>query len=298
MLKRFLPLLFVVLVVLATAVAYLVLRDDDASPPGGTGAVPATFTTGPDGLREFRVESEPEFQQVLATLGTSNEEIEAWARTRGFPPGEYTGTPGEPLQHNYQGERPARLRAMAQDGDRWAMQFLAERIAQDQPQEAVDWYRQAAVRGSAFAAFKLGTLYHSIARWVLMAGDDRAELAAILEREEPVMRSALAWTLVAEYEAGMPPGAMSAALAGFQARDESIGEACLRAASLLEALRAERRELGLVLAQGKPPLVVELPPEETEGYCAPEVFPRADFTGCETFRMGGGSGTVIGHRCR
>lgn len=298
MLKRFLPLLFVVLVVLATAVVYLALRDDDAMPPA-TGEVPAAeFTTSADGLREFRVESEAEFQQVLATLGTSNEEIEAWARTRGFPPGEYTGTLAEPLQHNYAGERPARLRAMAQGGDSWAMQYLAARIARDQPQEAIGWYRQAAVQGSALAAFQLATLYHSIARWVLVAGDDRAELAAIIEREDPVMHSALAWALVAEYEAGLPPGAMSAALAGFQAQDDAIDQACRRGATLLDQLRAERTAAGIAIPQGRPPLAVELPPEEVAGYCAPELFPRADFSGCETFRLAGDSGAVVGHRCR
>lgn len=310
MLKRYLPLLFVVLVVIATVVMFLVLRDPDEPPtpltvpaaapaPAGNPATAMAFgQPGADGIREFRVASEEDYQRALDLLGTSNDEIEAWARSRGFPPETYTASPGLPLERNYRREPDRQLRQLVADGDLWAMQFLARRISPEQPQEAIDLYRQAAMLGSAYAAFSLGTLYNEIYRWVTLAADDREELRAIVERENPVRASALGWLMVAEYEAGLPPGAMSATLASFHGPNEDVDLACARAAGFLAELHAEREAAGIQVPKRKPPLSIELPPEEIVGYCAPELFPRADFSDCETIRLVGESGSVTGHRCR
>lgn len=299
MLKRYLPLLFVLLVAVATALVYLVFRGDapDApAPPGpGRAAAPAV---APDGVREFRVESEGEYELALEFLDTSTDEIEAWARSRGFPPATYTSSPGQPLAQNYRNAREARLRELAEHGDRWAMQFLAARISPDAPREAIAWYRKAVVHGSAYAAFKLGNLYHDVARWIAINQDDRQEVIEIAERDDPLAFTSLAWLLIAEYEAGLPPGAISATLAGFHTPDEAITSSCERAAELLAEIEAERAALDILVSSHKPPLAVELPPEETVGYCPPDLFPRADFTGCETIRLVGDAGAVLGYRCR
>jgi hypothetical protein len=294
--KRYLPLLFVVLVVIATVLAFLALRDREAPPPApDTVSSPAD---APDGVPEFRVESEEEYQLALATLGTSSDEIEAWARSRGFPPATYTTSPGMPLERNYRRERDARLLELAEGGDVWAMQFLAARISPELPLEAVEWYRKAVVHGSAYAAFKLGSFYEDVARWIVINNDDRDEVVEIARREDPLAYSALAWLLVADYEAGLPPGAMSASLAGFQAPDDAIVQSCIRAAGFLAEIHAERETLGLQVERRLPPLAIELPAEETVGYCDPEVFPRTDFSGCELVRLVGDAGSVLGHRCR
>jgi hypothetical protein len=295
MLKRYLPLLFVLLVVIATVFIYLLFRGSDApdAPPGRAGPV-----VGPDGVLEFRVESEEEYELALEALGTSNDEIEAWARSRGFPPATYTSSSGRPLEHNYRGAREARLRELAAGGDHWAMQFLAARISPDKPLEAVDWYRKAVVHGSAYSAFKLGTLYRDVARWIAINHDDRDEVVEIARREDPLAYASLGWLLVAEYEAGLPPGSISASLTSFHGPDDGILRSCERAASYLAEIQAEREALGITVAVHKPPLAVELPAEETAGYCPPELFPRADFSGCETIRLVGDAGVVLGHHCR
>ena len=301
MFKRFMPLLFVVLVVLATAAIYLVFRDSDTPPPTQPPPpAPVTREPGvaPDGLPEYRVESEAEYQRALEALGTSTDEIEAWARSRGFPPATYTGAPGTPLARNYARERISRLRELAEEGDRWAMHFLAERIYPEHPQEGIEWYRQAIVRGSAYSAFKLGSLYREVARWVTISGDDREEVLEIAAREDPLAYSSLGWLLVAEYEAGLPPGAIAATLVGLHSRDEGIDRSCERAAGFLEDIQAMRDELDIELDVKQPPLAVELPPEEVAGYCDPEVFPRADFSDCKTVRFSGDLGSVLAHRCR
>jgi hypothetical protein len=310
MLKRYLPLLFVVLVVIATVVLFLALRDPEgsadpatlpAAAPGGAGdpaGAQAFGQPGADGVREFRVTSEADYQRALEVLGTSNDDIEAWARSQGFPPATYTPTPGLPLERNYRREPDRQLRQLVAEGDLWAMQFLARRISPEHPEEAIGLYRQAAVLGSAYAAFSLGTLYGEIERWVALVGDDREEVRAIVEREDPIGHSALGWLMVAEHEAGLPPGAISATLARFHAPDEEIDRACARAAGFLSGLRAERATKGIEVPVRKPPLAIELPPEEVVGYCAPEVFPRADFSGCETIRLVSDTGSLTGHRCR
>lgn len=294
MIKRYLPLLFVVLVVIATVVVFLVYRDPEPPPSVSERAA----TTGPDGAPEIRIESEEEYQRALEALGTSSDEIEAWARSQGFPPATYTSSAGMPLERSYHLEKNARLRELAEAGDRWAMQFLAARIGPEMPIEAIAWYRMAVVHGSAYAAYKLGMLYEDVARRIEIDHDDREAVIEIARREAPLAYSALGWLLVAEYEAGLPPGSISASLASFHAPDNDIARACERAANLLAEIRAERKALGISVPDHKPPLAIELPTEEITGYCSPDVFPRADLSGCETVRLVGDVGAVTGHRCR
>ena len=89
---------------------------------------------------------------------------------------------------------------------------------------------------------------------------------------------------------------MSATLAGFQGPAEGIPQSCIRAAGFLAEIRAEREALGIDVPDHKPPLAIELPPEELAGYCAPEVFPRADYSDCETIRLVGDAGAVTSGR--
>jgi hypothetical protein len=300
MFRRYLPLLFVLLVVVATAMLYLLFREPverQVPPRAGAGSSAVEIVDRTVDLIEFHVESEEEYQRALAALGTSNDEIEAWARSRGFPPATYTSSPGTPLERNYRRERDARLLELAESGDFWAMQFLAARLAPESPLEAAEWYRKAVVRGSAYAAFMLGSLYRDVAQWIAINNDDREQVLEIARREDPLAFTSLAWLLIAEYEAGLPPGAISATLTSFQAPDESIMAACGRAADYLATIVAERAALGIGMSALRPPLAIELPDEETIGYCPIDVFPRSDFSGCATIRLVGDLGSVLGHRC-
>jgi len=316
LLKRYLPLLFVVFVVFLTALIFLVFRDSAApgtrsveiepppeaatTPPEATITPPeATITpAGDDALPLFEIETEEEYQAMLAALGTSTEEIEAWARTRGFPPGTYTSAPGEPLELQYRTMSAERLLELAEDGDVWAMQFLAANVGPEMPLVAVEWYRTAVVLGSAYAAYKLGFFYREVARWLAINDDEREAVLEIARREQPLAYSALAWLMIAEYEAGLPPGAMSAALTSFKARDEGIDAACERAANLLGEIHTQREIDGVELAQRKPPLAIGLPPEHIAGYCLADVFPRTDYSDCAAVRLAGELGTATAYRCR
>jgi len=296
MFKRYLPLLFVLFVVFATVVAFLLFRDTSA--PGAPAPASGDGAPAADGIPEFKVESEEEYQRALEALGTSTEEIEAWARSRGFPPATYTSTPGTPLEQNYRAMREPALRALAEGGDRWAMQFLAAQISPEKPMEAIDWYREAVVNGSAYAAIQLSALYREVARRVEIDQDNRDAFIEIARSEEPLSEASLAWLLVAEYEAGVPPGSFAATLTSFRTPDDGVMRACARAATLLAGVETERESRGISLPARNPPMAIELPPEETVGYCPPEIFPRADFSGCEAVRLVGDIGALTGHRCR
>src|SRR5690606_17155404 len=150
-----------------------------------------------DGTPEYRVESEQEYELALEALGTSSDEIEAWARSRGFPPAVYTSSQGVPLERTYRRDSEEELLELAAAGDHWAMQFLAARIGPGRPLEAIKWYRNAVVHGSAYSAFKLGNLYEEVARWIAINHDDREEVAEIARREDPLAYTSLAWLLVA-----------------------------------------------------------------------------------------------------
>jgi cell division septation protein DedD len=318
MLKRFLPLLFVILVTLAVVFLFLLFRgpgpaarsdEAPAEPPAASDARapaarrPAVVATAEDGVREFEVTSESDYLMALEALGTSPEDIEAWARSRGFPPATFTAAAGMPLPQPYRSYDEDTLRGLAEGGDLWAMQFLAADLASSRPLEAADWYREAAVRGSAFAARELGGLLHDVDR-ALAGGRQRwsegtlAAATRLAESEAPLEATALAWLMAAESDASLPPGAFSRTQAGFTGRSPDVEEACRRAASILADLAAERDSRGVELPPRRPPpFAVELPPEETADYCRAELLPPPDWTGCETVRLVSATGSVTAHRC-
>lgn len=317
MLKRFLPLLFVILVTLAVVFLFLLFRGPDRAGRGqvvpgspdradAVAAVPARQPgprAGEDGVQTFEVASESDYLLALEALGTSPEDVEAWARSRGFPPASFTAVAGMPLDQPYRSYDEDTLRQLAHGGDFWAMQFLAADLASSRPLEAADWYREAALRGSAFAARELGGLLHDVDR-ALATGRQRwseetlAAATRLAESEAPLEATALAWLLAAESDASLPPGAFSRTQAGFSGRSPDVEEACRRAAAILADLAAERASRGLESPPRRPPpFAVELPPEETADYCRAELLPAPDWSGCETVRLVSATGAVTAHRC-
>lgn len=295
MLKRFLPLLFVVAVTMATVIGFLVLRKP----------APATGNEAPDsGVAQFRVASEADYLQMLEALGTSPEEIEAWARSRGFPPATFTAVAGAPLEQPYRTYDEATLRGLAESGDLWAMQYLAASIVHERPLEAATWYRAAAVRGSVYAERELGSLYHDLDRALEGGRTDRWDattleaVEALAKAEMPLEASALAWLLAGETEAVLPPGSLALSLASFHGPEETLQEACARAHGLLADLASQRAGAGIPPpSREPPPFSVELPPEETAGYCAPDMLPRPDYSGCQTVRLVSDTGQLNARRC-
>jgi hypothetical protein len=315
MLKRLLPLLFVVFVTLATVFLFLAFREPPDGPTvtpqapaargsGGPGPLAGQGVPAPDGVTEYRVASEEDYLLALEALGTSPEEIEAWARSRGFPPATFTAAAGIPLDQPYRRYDGDTLRGLAESGDVWAMQFLAADLARARPLEAALWYRAAALRGSVFAARELAGLYHDIDRALATGRTEHWETGirqgvdALAEAEDPLAATALAWLLAAETEGSLPAGSLALTQAGFHDPTPLIAEACARAGAILAELASRREAAGIEAPPRRPPpFSVELPPEETAGYCAAGTLRRPDYTGCETVRLVSDTGAVTAHRC-
>lgn len=307
MLKRFMPLLFVVFATLAVVLLFLLFRGDDGQDDGQASRAedspaPSEPVVAADGVPEFRVVSEADYLRALEALGTSPEDIEAWARARGFPPATFTATAGLPLGQPYRRYDDERLRSLAEGGDRWAMQFLAANLSRSRPLEAARWYREAAVLGSLYAARELGGLYDGLARSLSRSPDQEADqpeaLRAMARKERPLEATALAWVLAAETEAALPPGALSRSQASFAGDSPTVKLACKRAAVILADLAAERERRGLAeVVRQPPPFSVQLPPEETMAYCDADTLPPPDLSACRTVRLVSSTGSVTAHRC-
>ncbi|MEJ2515780.1 MAG: hypothetical protein P8080_00790 [Gammaproteobacteria bacterium] len=315
MLKRFLPLLFVVFVTLATVVLFLAFRDpagpgddaENAGPEQGAiqrpGADAGQAVAGADGVPEYPVNSEEDYLLALHALGTSPEAIEAWARGRGFPPGTFTAASDIPLDQPYAEYDEATLRRLAGDGDVWAMQYLAAELGRTRPVEAIEWNLAAAVEGSVYAVREQGELYydldHALERGKTERWDEETlgAVKALAAAEGPLDTAGLAWLMAAEVEGRLPPGSLAVTRARFHDRSHAVDEACRRARGILADLAGRRAAANVTFTAAPPPFSVELPPEETAGYCPPDVLPRPDYSGCQTVRLVSGSGSVTAHRC-
>ncbi len=64
----------------------------------------------------FELNGQRDFLLVLRALGTSLEDVEAWARTRGFPPATFTTGVGIPLDQPYRRYDQETLREPGRSG--------------------------------------------------------------------------------------------------------------------------------------------------------------------------------------
>jgi hypothetical protein len=253
----------------------------------------------PDQLR-FALKDQRDFLLVLRRLGTSLEDLEAWARTRGFPPATFTTGVGIPLDQPYRRYDEATLRDLAAGGDRWAMQFLASDLRVRAPLEAMDLYREAAVRGSVFAGRELGMLYRDLD--VGVTRNDRMADAARTALEQmdaghDLAETGLAWLIAAEADGGLPPGYFSdAAVAA--AAPEMLARACSEAAGILASLDEERRNRNIGSPGGLPPPFTVAPPADPLIDACPEnVLSDLGAKGCVQVLLTGGDRELTGWRC-
>lgn len=175
------------------------------------------------------------------------EPLRAWAATRGLPRTDANGN--FILDQPYQQYDNETLAALAENGDMWAQQILADRIEHERPADAMELYRQAAAQGSVFAMLKIAELSGRIA---LISPDFNFENesggSAALDqyyslRDSPVPPGvvAYAWEAVAEM-AGLP-GFMN--FTATELPEDVMPAACDLASSIYSDLLARRASLGL-----------------------------------------------------
>lgn len=210
-----------------------------------------------------------------------------WAMSRGFP--VPAGSDGYAYEQPYEQYDNETLRGLADNGDMWAQQMLAKRISRSNPAEAIELYREAAIRGSVYAMSEMANLFARISdkrREVEFKSQDLALEQVYAMRDAPVAPevSGYAWTAVAAM-AGTEPmfGNIAAAQLSRQLSDEQKEEACSIASGMYDEISQRRQSLGLGDYDRKPPPIVYWDPAATE--VCPGQAPSLDLSGCREMQI-------------
>ncbi|NNF16197.1 MAG: hypothetical protein HKN70_05585 [Gammaproteobacteria bacterium] len=242
-------------------------------------------------VREIEIEPGANFMETMSRLGLDNieERLAEWYKGRGYAFSDQTGT--YLLEQPYQEYDDATLRAFADNGDIWAQQFLAERLAKTRPAEALELYQKAAASGSVNAMQQIVKLYSRID--VMRADgpnlDDthRQQLFAIKDSGNSAKEMSYAWAVAAELAGGDPflsnqrAGALSDRL-----DDDGRQRACEMAESLYDQMVNARTERNLGDFDRQPPPFMLGTIESLSGSSCDNLAGRSglDYSRCENVR--------------
>lgn len=205
-----------------------------------------------------------------------------WAASRGYPVADGGGV--QIYDQPYEQYDDDTLRGLSDNGDMWAAQILAGRIAKSSPADAIELYRRAAAGGSLYAMHEMATLYNRVAdqrREVEFKSGDAALEQVYAMRDAPVAPevAGYAWTIVAEMAGSEPMfGALASSQLEQRLQPDQLDEACEIARGLFDDLRSERRAQGLGDFDRTPPPLVYADPDEQQR--CPHAGPGLDLSGC------------------
>lgn len=263
--------------------------DSVATPPPATTDAPAAEAESVP-VDPLTLTDKTSAQAMMLSLFMQLEQpMREWAATRGMPQTDANGN--FILDQPYQQYDDETLAALANNGDMWAQQILAERLARARPAEAMELYRKAAAQGSIFAMLQIAELADNIAAMSPdfefeneFEGADNLALDQYYSlRDTPVPSrvTAFAWKAVAEM-AGLP-GFLS--LTGSSLPDEDRAAACDLAGSIYSDMLARRARLGLGPYPGDPPPAWFDPGEQPAGSgCEHSEAVQYDFSACRQIR--------------
>jgi hypothetical protein len=215
-----------------------------------------------DGVKRLNLTGNASFFELFAQLGIEDyeEQLGKWGVSRGYAQLDEQGNPI--LDQPYAQYDDETLRAFADGDDMWAQQFLADRLKDSRPTEALEWYRKAAVNGSVHAMTQMARLYRDLAYKKSGAAAASGGLSA---QGRPAPKTTggspaiegYAWAAVAE-RAGWDPmrGGMTAGFVGAKLSDKQKEAACAMAGDLFSGLVNDRNERGLGDYAAEPPPIV------------------------------------------
>ena len=266
----------------------------DAPPP----AVKQDDIAVPDATETEAAADEPAIEIVdsmdLAVLlreygfGRLEGEWRNWAMSRGYPVPD--GSDGYVYEQPYDQYDDETLRGLASNGDMWAQQILAKRISRTNPAEALELYRDAAIRGSIYAMSEMANLYARIGdkrREVEFKSQDSAleQIYAMRDAPVPPEVSGYAWTAVAEMSGTEPMfGNVAASQLARRLTDEQKEEACSMAQGIYDEVMERRSSLGLGDFDRRPPPIVYWDPASAP-ICSEDNEPNMDLSGCRQIQM-------------
>jgi hypothetical protein len=224
-------------------------------------AAAANRAAGAKGPIDLQINSEADLLAAMNSLGINDldERMTRWALSRGYP--EFDQSGNYLLDQPYQQYDEETLRGLAEADDMWAQQILAQNIAADRPEEALEWYRKAAANGSVYAMQQMAQLYHRMSTQlrgdaVTVKNGQPAEDDAASTSTSPEV-TAYAWLVAAERSGwDATRGASLIPLLGRKLSPEQVGEACAMADTFREQMGSERSSRGLQpFARNPPPIV-------------------------------------------
>ena len=280
--------LIALIVLIAAAVAYEWMRaadtpaipiaettsDEPQATPrqvGGDSGNPATvpaaaanraaIAAAGNGPIDLQINSEADLLAAMNTLGISDldDRMTRWALSRGYP--EFDQSGNYLLDQPYQQYDEDTLRGLAEADDMWAQQILAQNIAGDRPEEALEWYRKAAANGSVYAMQQMAQLYHRMSTRLagngLTAQTEQADGDSAAPQAVSPEVTAYAWLVAAERSGwDATRGASLIPLIGRKLSPEQVSEACSMADTLRAELGSERSGRGLQPPARNPPPIV------------------------------------------
>jgi hypothetical protein len=257
-----------------------------AAPPAATRA--AIAAAGAKGPIDLQINSEADLLAAMNSLGISDldDRMTRWAISRGYP--EFDQSGNYLRDQPYQQYDEATLRGLAEADDMWAQQILAQNIASDRPEEALEWYRKAAANGSVYAMQQMAQLYHRMSTQLRgeavtaksgQAGDDAPASTSTPASPEV---TAYAWLVAAERSGwDATRGASLIPLIGRKLSPEQVGEACTMADSFREQMGSERSSRGLQpFARNPPPIVYSAEEMGASTQCHADESKTFDLSGC------------------
>ncbi len=218
---------------------------------------------------------------------TLREEITGWMESHGMPPDEMGELISFHLDQPYDQYDDTVLLGLAENGDMWAMQMVADKLRKERPVEALEWYRRAALAGSVSAMIHIGDLYRQLSSQegeTYFDGNEEGlrQFYALSDSTESMRITSVAWST-----AGAMAGRFTAGevFMGFGSRvldDEEHAQACQMAESIYEDINAERQAMGYGLLDTSPfPFLIESSVFGDAGsLCASASHPPIDTSAC------------------
>jgi hypothetical protein len=209
----------------------------------------------------------------------------------GWPPADdQYSLAGCNLEQPYDQYDMETLGQLAEGGDMWAQQILADRITTKRPAEAIQWYQRAAAQGSANAAAKIGRIYDQ-ARTDFLNQANRTDTdlleqtLALQDSSESPRTLAAAWTGVSNLMARRMVGNMSLGGLGSGLSSPQFEQACELAEQMFSQLDQESRQAnqGHIPRRVAPILVTA--PGSLDARCPGSMWSDPQTDDCHAFEM-------------
>ena len=243
------------------------------------------------GAIDLQINSEADLLSAMSSLGIEDldSRMTNWALSRGYP--EFDESGNYLLDQPYQQYDDETLRGLAQADDMWAQQLLAQQLAADHPEEALDWYRRAATNGSVYAMQEMARLYYRMSNSLRAGGESTEAQGESADAGPAPDVQAYAWLAAAE-GAGWDAtrGASLIPLLGRKLSPDQVTEACNLASSLRTQMGNDRSARGLEpFDRTPPPIVYPAADMGASTQCHADESTAFDLSGCRQAEVHTGS---------